>query len=393
MSPVPVPRHIRLLLVCDTYPPVLGGSEIEAQRVSAGMIAAGHEVHVLCAGGPPMPAVREWTDPKGVPVSILTRQSTGRRKDIAFALQVIREIWERRASYDIVYFLMQGLHLAAGLPIARLLRKPVAVKISGSGIFPLLRGSKAGRLELHWMRRWRIPVMVLNEGMMQEALAHGLSREQLVWMPNPVDTDEFRPAIAGEAGKWRRHQGIPANCPALIYVGRLSAEKGLTGLLRSFAIAARQMPQAMLLLVGDGPLRPELERLAAELGLLPEQVRFVGRVDVSNVPAWLRVSDVFALTSPNEGFSCALVEAMSAGLASVVSNIPANLQLVDDGVHGLTVPFDGVEKIGQALLRLFRDPELRSRMGAVAREVVVQKFSTSHVIERYENLFRETIGR
>ncbi len=92
-------------------------------------------------------------------VSILTRQSTDAAKTLLSPLQVIREIWRRRASYDIVYFLMQGLHLAAGLPTARLLRKAVVVKISGSGTFPLLKQSKAGRLELHWMRRWRIPVM------------------------------------------------------------------------------------------------------------------------------------------------------------------------------------------------------------------------------------------
>ena len=65
-------RPIRVLLICDSYPPVLGGSEIEAQRVSAGMIRRGHQVHVLCSGGPPMPAVRDWIDPAGIPVTILT---------------------------------------------------------------------------------------------------------------------------------------------------------------------------------------------------------------------------------------------------------------------------------------------------------------------------------
>lgn len=386
------PQPIRVLLVCDTYPPVLGGSEIEAQRVSAGLIAQGHQVHVLCSGGPPMPPVREWVDPRGVPVSILTRHSRGRRKDAAFALQVARAIWSRRRTYDIVYFLMQGLHLAAGLPTCRLLGKPMAMKISGSGIFPLLRQSRAGRLELGWLRRWGVPVMVLNEGMMEEALAYGFPRDQLVWMPNPVDINEFRPAGAGEALAWRERHGIPANRPAVIYVGRLSGEKGLTGLLRGFAAAVRCMPDAVLVLVGDGVSRPELENLARELNLRPDQIRFIGRVDVGDVPFWLRASDIFALTSPNEGFPCALVEAMSVGLPSVVSHIPANLQLVDEGVHGLTVPFDDSEAIGQAFLRLFRDPELRSRMGTTAREVVVNNYSTERVIRRYEELFRKTIA-
>jgi len=73
--------RVRVLLISDSYPPVLGGSEVEAQRVSAALIRRGHSVHVLCAGGPPMPDVRDWVDPAGVPVSILTRHSRGVRKE------------------------------------------------------------------------------------------------------------------------------------------------------------------------------------------------------------------------------------------------------------------------------------------------------------------------
>src|SRR5579871_803259 len=89
----------RMLLICDTYPPVVGGSEIEAQRVSAALMQRGHAVQVLCAGGPPMPPVRNWTDPEGVPVRILTRRSRGRWKDLAFALQVAWIIWKERKKH------------------------------------------------------------------------------------------------------------------------------------------------------------------------------------------------------------------------------------------------------------------------------------------------------
>jgi glycosyltransferase involved in cell wall biosynthesis len=267
------------------------------------------------------------------------------------------------------------------------------MKISGSGIFPLLQNSRAGRLELHWLRSWGIPVMVLNEGMVEEALTHGFSRDQLVWMPNPVDIGEFRPAEPGEAVAWRERQGIPADRRVVTYAGRLSSEKGLTDLLHGFAMAVRSMPDATLVLVGDGVFRPALEHLAQQLKVLPDQIRFVGRVDVAEVPFWLRASDVFALTSPNEGFPCALVEAMASGLPSVVSNIPANRQLVEEGVHGLTVPVNDFEAIGSALLRLFRDPALRCDMGRAARECVVNNYSTEKVVQRYEELFQRIMMR
>ncbi len=380
-------RRFRILIVVDSYPPVLGGSEIEAQRVSAGLIRRGHTVHVLCAGGPPMPAVREWVDPEGVPVSILARNSRGRRKHWMFALEAALELWRWRDRCDIVYFLMQGLQLAIGLPLTRLLGKPTIMKIAGSGVIPLMRTSRAGRLELDWMRNWKTPLLLLNDGMIEEAMAERFSRDQLVWMPNPVDVDIFCPRDEGERLAWRVEHGIRADARVVIYVGRLSQEKGLTGLIRGFADASRQTPEGMLLLVGDGLMRSQLEALAAELNLSPEQIRFVGRVPISEVPHWLAAADVFALTSPSEGFACALVEAMAVGLPSVVSAIPANLQLVDDEVHGLTVVWNDAGEISGALVRLVRERELCRSMGAAARERAVANYSMDAVLTLYEDLF------
>jgi glycosyltransferase involved in cell wall biosynthesis len=287
---------------------------------------------------------------------------------------------------------MQGLHLAAGLPVARFLKKPVVLKIAGSNVIPLMRQSRAGLWELDKLKQWHIPVMILNDGMVDEALAAGLERNQLVWMPNPVDPDEFRPARPGESADWRSSHGIPLGAPVAIYVGRLSEEKGLRSLIGGFAGATAKNPKAVLLVVGDGPIRSELETLARNANLNPQQIRFTGRVPASEIPFWLRASDVFALTSPSEGFACALVEAMAVGLPSVVSAIPANLQLVDDGVHGLTVPFDDQEAITASFLRLFDDPQLRLSMGETAHVRAVENYSTTKVVERYESLFDTVTG-
>lgn len=384
---------MRILLVCDGYPPVVGGSEIEAQRVASALIARGHSVRVLTMGGPPMPAVREWVDPFGVPVSILTRSSKGRPRDVAFAVRVAREILADRKLFDVVYFLMQGLHLATGLVCARFLRKPAVVKIAGSGVIGAMLRTRAGRFELDCMKRWGIPLMVLNDGMVGEALAAGFARGRLVWMPNPVDTGLFRPGEAAEVEKLRARYGVPPQAVAAVYVGRLAPEKGLRPLIRGFAAASRTSPHAYLLVVGDGPMRGDLEALAADSGLGPDKIRFAGRVPVDEVPDALRATDVFALTSPSEGFSCALLEAMSAGLPSVVSAIPANLQLIDEGVQGLTVAWDDEAAIGTAFTRLFHDADLRRTMGRAARARAVENYSTEKVVTRYERLFAETVER
>ena len=383
---------VSFLLICDSYPPVMGGSEIEAQRVCSAMIQRGHRALVLCAGGPPMPPVRDWIDPAGVPVRILTRCAKGRWKDAVFACQVARMIWRERHNYEIVYFLMQGLHLAVGLPVARAAGKPIVMKVGGSGVIPLMRKSLAGRVELHWLRKWASRLMVLNQGMMEEAISDGFPSELMTWMPNPVDTSEFRPGPPTEVADLRRRYGIPGDAHVAIYVGRLSPEKGLPSMLRGFALAAQSMPQALLILLGDGPMRQSLEMMASELGLAPHQVRFAGRVDASEVAYWLRASDVFVLVSPSEGFSCALVEAMSSGLPAVVSDIPANVQLIDPGIHGFTVPFGDESAAAEALRATFTNHTLRIRMGQAARQRMIDNCSTQKVIDRYEELFAEVLS-
>jgi glycosyltransferase involved in cell wall biosynthesis len=385
-------KPVSLLLISDTYPPVVGGSELEAQRVSAELIRRGHRVLVLASGGPPMPPQRDWVDPAGVPVRILADRARGRWKDLVFACGVAWTLWRERRNYRIVYFLMQGLHLAAGLPVARALGKPVVMKFGGSGVIPMMRGSRAGRIELAWLRRWAARLLVLNEGMLREAIEDGFPRAQMLWMPNPVDTSQFRPSEAEEAARLRAGFGIPPEALVAVYVGRLSHEKGLPSLLRGFALAARQEPRALLVLVGDGAQRSELETLAAKLDLAPSRVLFSGRVDASEVPLWLRSSDVFTLMSPSEGFSCALSEAMAAGLPSVVSRIPANVQLIDDQVHGLLAPVGDDSAMAAALVRLFHDPALRARMGQAARRRIVENYSTTQVADRYESLLAVICG-
>lgn len=386
-------KPISFLLISDTYPPVIGGSEVEAQRVCAGMIHRGHKALVLCAGGPPMPALRDWIDPAGVPTRILTRHSRGRLKDIAFAFGVAWTLWRERHNYEIVYFLMQGLHLAAGLPVARWLGKPIIMKFGGSGVIPLMRASRTGRVELGWLNRWASRLMVLNQGMIDEAVADGFRREQIYWMPNPTDTDHFRPAAdSSEKVQIREQLGLPPDARIVLYVGRLAPEKGLHWLVEAFASFCRQSPKALLVLCGDGPQRVPLTAQANLLGVPPEQILFAGSRPVAEIANWCRAADSFALTSPSEGFSCALAESMASGLPSVVSDIAANAQLVTNGEQGLMVPTGEISAIAAALQKLIDNPELCSALGGAARQRILEHYSLDQVMLLYENLFAEIIS-
>lgn len=383
---------VSIILICHSYPPVIGGSELEAQRVCAALIRRGYLVRVVCAGGDPMPAVRDWVDPEGVPVRIYAGRWKGWMRDFVFGWRVAGMLlWERR-DYQLVYFLMQGFHLAVGLPAARLAQKPILMKVGGSGVIPLMTRSAAGRLELRWLRQWANRIMILNEGMREEALQEGFPPEQIYWMPNPVDTDEFAPCEPGARLEGRARFGIPSSAPVALYCGRLAPEKALPSLIEAFALVVRRIPEAVLVLVGDGPLRTSLAEQAARLQLPENHVRFAGRVAPEDVSSWLQIADVFTLVSPSEGFPCALAEAMSAGLASVVSDIPGNRQLIESGQHGLLVPVGDSEAIAAAIVRIFEDGPMRVRMGEESRNRVLENYSTAKIADRYEALFLEALA-
>jgi glycosyltransferase involved in cell wall biosynthesis len=263
------------------------------------------------------------------------------------------------------------------------------MKVHGSTVIPSMSRSRMGNKELRWLRLWASKVLLLNDEMFEEALAEGFPREQLLFMANPIDVERFRPADPDERFQLRTELGIRPEAFVIVYVGRLSPEKGVDWLLESFATAAPELPGAQLLLVGDGPIRASLEQRASELGLSAERVRFVGRVPNEEVPRWLRAANTFALVSPNEGFSCALAEAMASGLASVVSDIPANSQLVEESIHGSLVPAGDIAATAAAFARQARDLSATQEMGARARQRVVDHYSTDRVVDQYEALFAE----
>lgn len=340
-----------------------------------------------------MPPVRDWMDPFGVPVTILTKRSRHRLRDILFAVGVAAEIFRCRRTVDLVYFLMQGLHLALALPVCIVLGIPVVMKISGSGVIPMMQKSVLGRLELWLLRRWASRVMVLNAGMVAESVAAGFTPSLLTLMPNPVDTTEFYPPTGDDVASIRHRYGLKQDYGVVVYTGRLSPEKGVENLCRSFVRALEMTPKAQLFLVGDGPSRSSLEVLAKSLGLDHGKIVFAGRVDAGGVANALRCSDIFALLSPSEGFSCSLVEAMASGLPSVVSDITANRQLVESGVHGLLVSHESPDQIAGALSRLLADAALRQSMGSAARARAVQSYSTDNVIDLYERIFCAVLSR
>ncbi len=166
-------------------------------------------------------------------------------------------------------------------------------------------------------------------------------------------------------------------------VGRLDVQKGHRYLMEAVAKLKAAQP-VKLVILGDGPLRRELEGLARTLRI-EEDVAFVG--EVNDVPAWLSAIDLFVLPSLWEGLPNALLEAMAMGLPVVATKVDGVPEIVDHDVDGLLCEPQDSQSLFVQLQDLIVDPELRSRLGAAAKRAIKDKFKLMDMIGNYEKLY------
>jgi len=206
-----------------------------------------------------------------------------------------------------------------------------------------------------------------------------------------VDTERFRPVSSlDERDTIQTELGLRRGGVVIGTVARLVPDKGLDVLLRAVALLAQRIPDLQCVLVGDGPLRADLQRLSVNLGIA-DRVVFCGyRTDV---PRTLAALDVYMLPTRREGFGVAFAEAMSAGVPVVVSRIAPVSEIVEDGATGMLATCDDPADFARAAELLLIQPELRQRMGQAGRQRVIERFQQDSMCRAYERLFQEFAGR
>jgi len=208
-------------------------------------------------------------------------------------------------------------------------------------------------------------------------------REKFHTIPIGLDLDAFVEATPRDGADFRRDVGMQPGEALLTFVGRLARIKRVDHLLHAFACARRLGAAARLAIVGDGPLRSNLEDLSRRLGI-HERVHFAGyRADMVSVAA---AADLAVLSSDNEGTPVSLIEAGAACTASAAFSVGG----VRDVVHadtGILVPASDVSALGRAIARLANDPGERTSMGQEARKHVSRCFSADRLVADIEDLY------
>ncbi|MCU0806046.1 MAG: TIGR03088 family PEP-CTERM/XrtA system glycosyltransferase [Burkholderiales bacterium] len=220
----------------------------------------------------------------------------------------------------------------------------------------------------------------------------GIRAERVAQIYNGVDTDRFK----ARAEKRIPLEGSPFNDPALWIVGtvgRLEAVKDQTNLARAFVHAVRHFPAARqrlrLVIVGDGALRPDVERILDE-GKVRDLAWLPG--ERADVPELMRGMDCFVLPSLAEGISNTILEAMASGLPVIATRVGGNAELMEPDLTGRLVPALDSAVLAREVLGYFAEPALARRHGRAGRNLVERKFSLDRMVEQYHELYARAVA-
>jgi len=241
------------------------------------------------------------------------------------------------------------------------------------------------RLLCHWSDR----VVAVSSAVAQNLVGEiGVPADKIQVIHNGVDLDDFRDLPQRQEA--RRRLGLSEHDWILGAVGRMKRQKGFEHLLRALPhLEEGGLRDYQLLMVGEGPLRPSLERQVQEMGL-GQRVKFLGlRRDV---PELLRAMDLFVFPSLWEGFGTALVEAMLAEVPVVASDLPCIREIIPDEDFGWLVPPGDEEALAQGILRALQDSERAADRIASARERAREHFSLHKVVATYQQMFGELLA-
>jgi glycosyltransferase involved in cell wall biosynthesis len=214
--------------------------------------------------------------------------------------------------------------------------------------------------------------------------------DQYQIIPLGFDLAPFAAVDAETRTRARQDLGIAAGAPVVATVGRLTAIKQHASLLDAARLICDRHPNAVILIAGDGELRAELESQAARLGLAAN-LRFLGwRRDLAAIYA---ATNVFALTSRNEGTPVALIEAMASGVPGVSTNVGGVPTVIASPRMGTLVSLNDVHGFAEAVLHWLAHPGEAAAAGALGRTHVMAHFDSRRLNDDIERLYRELLAR
>lgn len=278
---------------------------------------------------------------------------------LGWGLRVLRRAMAS-GSYDIVHSHASRAHGAVAA--ARLLLAPRPVHVVTRRVaFAAARGPVS-----RWKyRRGAEAYIAISNGVRDTLVAAGVSTARVTVVADGIDLNKWSEASGRKTA--RREFGLDDNTQVVGSIAALTVEKGPADLLRAAARVLAVRSEVCFLVVGEGSLRPQMEKLAAELGIAGHVVFTGFRQDAADL---LAMFDVFVMSSHSEGLGTSILEAQAAGVPVVATRAGGIPEIVADGANGLLVPPRSPELLADAILRMLTDDGLRRSCARAGRESV-----------------------
>jgi len=379
---MPEKNEIKVAMVISKAEASLGGTQKQALRLADELQSQGVSVFVLTKRKARQHARGRGAELNGR-VQIVHLPVIDLQPAWSFLFSLLVWAWINRGSFQIIHAHNAATGVISSI-VGWLTGKKVIVKIPSLKYVQYLNGGNLSRDLRRWILTKKTDRFIAVSTEMLEALREaGIAPEKLALISNGI---ELTAPGNTTPGALRKDLSGDSEGPVVLFVGRLVKEKGLDRLLRVWASLPGHETM-LLLIVGDGPLREELESQAKKLRLL-SSIRFLGhQTDVSKLYC---IADLFVLPSKTEGMSNSLLEAMAAGLPVVASNVGGNKDVIKDQQSGFLVDWEDTTLCAGMLLTLLSDTELRQRIGNAARREV-SAFAMGDVAERYHALYQAVL--
>jgi glycosyltransferase involved in cell wall biosynthesis len=393
---------LKICIFTETYYPVVGGGETQAQLLAEGLIADGHSAIILTRRSDRALKKVERVGP--VMVYRLAPVGKGQLKKWGLVFSSIPALITLRKQYDIIF--VSGFRIIGitAVLISRLLHKKCVLKADS-------QGEMAGEFFYNGLKKFggsptSVPFKVfiylrnyllrkadafsaISEEIAIELVSNKVIPQKIHQIPNAVDTRRFFPVSPEQKSELRRKLDLPQAATIVIYTGRLVSYKGLPLLLEVWKELQLQHKHIRLLLLGSGGL--DIHNCEAELRAYVKSNGLGGSVfftgNVHNVPEYLQASDIFAFPTENEAFGSSLIEAMACALPVVTTPVGAIKTIVTDYQNGIIVHPGDFQQLFRAFDRLISEPALASRFGRAACETAQSNYSAEAVMEKYLSLF------
>ncbi len=386
---------MRIAIFSDSYHPQVNGVVTSIVNLSENLADRGHQVFIIA---PKYWGLKENNHP-GIEIIRITSVAAafydGFRWTVPFSLQVYRQL--KKKNIDIVHFMTPSIVALFGIKFARLQKLPVVGTYHTFISDPLyFKHLFKGPITITPETIWKFTNLFYNSADFVSAptkeavriIQENGGETPMEAISNGIDTSLFDNSHWQEfKTKYRLGEQV------ILFIGRMAHEKSIPVLMDAFSQISTSLPDAQLLLVGDGP---QLEEFSDYAGKLPggERIIFTGSIPYKELikSGVFQCAALFATPSETETQGITLLEAQANGLATVGVNKGGVIDLIEDGVNGFLVPPGDSDALARKISAIISDMELRKSLGKHA-VTMVEVHQMKYVVDRWEAVYTDLVAR